>query len=133
MNVPLMQSLRQRPRRVFLRQDPIKAIRHQRLHALKLRLAQRIEISRPVSVEVLAAPYSRLRARIHFAQTCDVNEQAVPYIDPACIDEVLPIAPDARNMVWVDIKQVIPGEFGPVWIDAGVGVHRHVQILPQPG
>ena len=81
---------------------------------------------------ILAGPYAWLRARVHFAQPRDIDEQAVSHIDPAGVDDVHSVASHALDMVGVDIKQILSLDFRPVGVDAGIVVQRHVEILAQP-
>lgn len=77
-------------------------------------------------MKVLAAPNARLDVRMRLAQTGDVDEQAVPDVDPACVDDVEAVASFALGRGRVDVEEVI-SRYGVVVI--GVLVHRAVHVF----
>lgn len=57
-------------------------------------------------MEVLALEDARFCFGVDFADARDVDVEAIPHIDPACVDDVLPLAAVAPAGVRVDVEQV---------------------------
>lgn len=128
-----MLRLGERARRVLLSQDAIKGVRHQHWHALELRLPQRVDVPDAIAVVVLAAPHTRLRARVRLAQAGDVDEEPVADVDPAGIDDIPAVAADPLHREAIHVQQVLARDRGPVLGRGGVVVQGHVQVGAQPG
>lgn len=77
---------------------------------------------------ILTAPNAGLNVRVCLAQTGDVDEQAVPDVDPACVDDVEAVASFALGSRRVDVEEVISLD-GVVVV--GVVVHRPVHVFGQ--
>ena len=119
----------QRPRTILLREDLVEAVRDQRGDALEHGLAQRVQVAGAVAVEVLAAPDAGMGGGAGLAQAGDVDEQAVAHVDPASVDDVLPVAAHALHAVRVHVEEVRALHVRAV----RVVVHRHVEVRAEPG
>jgi len=84
-------------------------------------------------VEILTTPDARLCRRVRLTQARDVDEQAIPDVDPAGIDHILAVPTHALDVVRVHVEEVLALDLGAVIGHKGVVVHGHVEVLAQPG
>lgn len=96
---------------IFSDQDRIVVERDLGRHAFKSRLAQGVNIPCLILVVVFVLPQSGF-LRLQPTQSCDVNVETRPPVDPPRIDNVEALAPFALSSPGVDVEEVAPLNVG---------------------